>query len=122
MSQSDLVLEFFGGADSGTASNMHIAQTDVGDRLLVGYGHAVYTMIAHDDRFSPVCFTGWRGASKSTNSHIAMIEPKAEVNIEARPGLSDVQGGKSLKYLGQLESNDKFYGGFHDRMDRRRDA
>lgn len=119
-SQTELVRRYFGGVETGTASNLEIAVTGAGARVLKGYGHAVYAYIPADERFGPVCFTGWKGASKSTDKHIALIEDKCEIHIDGRPGMTDVARDPDLDTLRGISSNDKDYSKPHSRSDERR--
>lgn len=122
MRQKDLVTDYFRGAECGVASNLEIALTGTGARVLKGYGHAVYAYTPADERFGTVCFTGWKGASKSTNNHINMIEDKADVCLDGRPSMSDVSHDPSLAMLSQISSNDKDYSKPHSRSDKRQES
>jgi len=115
MSQSELVDRFFNEGTSGVASNMEIATAVGGGVVLKGYGHAVYAYRPGDMRFKTVCFTGWKGASSSTNQHIALIEPEAEHCFDGRPSMTDVRHDPDLGVLEGISSNDKDYSGYHDR-------
>jgi len=118
-SQKELVRRYFDGAETGVASNMEIAVT-VGDGVVIqGYGHAVYAYRPPDGRFGPVCFTGWYGASKSTDQHLGMIEPECEDGLDGRPGMGDVRGDPDFEVLAGISSNDKEYGGYHKKRNRR---
>ena len=119
MKRSELVDRFFDGAESGVASNMEIATNDAGARMIVGYNHAVYAYSPPDERWGPVAFTGWYGASRSTDQHMSMIEPKAERCVDGRPSQSDLTRDPELGVVMGLSSNDKDYSKPHSRRDRR---
>ena len=121
MRQSELVNRFYNGAESGVASNMEIAQLNSGATVLKGYGHAVYAYRPPEGRFGVVCFAGWKGASDSTTRHIKMIAQEATHMFDGRPSVSDVTRDPELDVLKGISSNDKDYGGFHDRQDRRKE-
>ena len=109
VSNSQLVNRFFGGVESGTASNMEIATLESGATALVGYGHAVYAYRPPEDRFKPVVFVGWKGASKSTNQHIELCLGGNVVEVDGRPGMTDVAGDPDLDVLKGISSNDRDY-------------
>jgi len=119
MRQKDLVTDYFRGAETGVASNMEIAVNNAGARMIVGYNHAVYAYCPPDERWGPVVFTGWYGASSSTDQHISMIEPHAERGIDARPAKSDLKRDPELGVVMGISSNDKDYSKPHSRSDRR---
>lgn len=109
MNQQDLVDAFFNGAESGTASNMSIGTTYAGGVYILGYGHAVYAYRPPDGRFDPVVFTGWKGASHSTDQHIGLMDDKAGMNLDGRPGVSDVEHDPDIEVLASISGNDKDY-------------
>lgn len=120
ISQSELVERFYNGETSGNASNMSIGTTYEDGVFVIGYGHAIYAYRPPDDRFGPVVFTGWKGASKSTNQHISLLEGKAEHTSDGRPGESDVAGDPDLDKLKAISGNDKDYSKPHNQRERGR--
>ena len=118
--QSELVDRWSDGETTGTASNMTIIEEDCGDTVIMGFGHAVYAIRAGDGRFDPVVFTGWKGASKSTDQHIELIRPKAEIELSGRPSHTQVMGEKSLEFLANIAGNDKDYSQPHRSQQKRR--
>lgn len=114
-SQKELVDRFYDGHEHGVASNMEMATTTGGGVAVVGYRHAVYAYRPPDDRFGPVVFVGWKGASSSTNQHIELLRNDDVVELDGRPNKGDIVGDPDLRELSAIESNDKDYGGVHSR-------
>jgi len=104
-----LVNRFFDGEYSGTATNMSIGETAAGGHFIMGYGHAIYAYRPPDERFGPVVFTGWKGASHSTNQHIGLMSDKTDNCFGGRPGVSDVEGDPDIEVLSSVAGNDKNY-------------
>jgi hypothetical protein len=117
ISQSELADRFYDNCESGVASNMEIATFSGGGVAVVGYAHAVYAYRPPDDRFDPVVFVGWLGASKSTNQHIHLLKRDEAIEIDGRPNKGDIVGDPDLKELSAIDSNDRDYGGVHSRRD-----
>jgi len=109
ISQSELARRFFDGETSGNASNMTIGATYGDGVFVMGYGHAIYAYRPPDDRYEPVVFTGWYGASRSTTQHISLLEDEGGHHIDARPGETDITGDPDLDRLEAIPSNDKDY-------------
>ena len=104
-----LVNRFFDGEYSGTASNMSIGETAAGGHFIMGYGHAIYAYSPPDERFDPVVFTGWKGASHSTNQHISLMSDKTGNCFGGRPSVSDVEGDPDIEVLRTISGNDNDY-------------
>lgn len=109
MTNEEIVSAFFSGADSGVAANMSIGTTADGGTFLMAYGHAVYAYRPPDGRFSPVLFTGWKGASHSTNQHLSLMVDKTKEHAPGRPGTSDVAGDPDKNVLYGISGDDKDY-------------
>lgn len=109
VSNQRLVNRFFDGAESGAASRISIGTTYSGGVYILGYGHAVYAYRPPDNRYDPVVFTGWKGASKSTTRHIGMIESVATHTADGRPGVTDVENDPDFEVLFGISGNDKDY-------------
>lgn len=109
MTNEELVSAFFSGSDSGVASNMSVGTTADGGVFIQGYGHAVYAYRPPDRRFPPVVFTGWKGASHSTNQHISLMVDETDEHAPGRPGTTDVSGDPDKDVLYAISSNDNDY-------------
>lgn len=107
---AELVSRFFDGEYEGVSNSMSIGETEAGGHFIMGYGHAVYAYRPPDDRFGPVVFSGWKGASHATTGHIGLMEDRADVTFDGRPSESDVAHDPDLDVLASISSNDKSYG------------
>lgn len=113
ISNQELVSRFFNGEFKGTAANMSIGQTAAGGHFIMGYGHAVYAYRPPDDRFDPVVFTGWKGASSSTNQHISLMADETDLHADGRPGTTDVRGDPDKDLVMGIAGNDNDYSTNH---------
>lgn len=117
ISQEELVDRFYDGKFYGVASNMEISRPTGGGVCVVGYRHAVYAYRPPDDRFKPVVFIGWKGASKSTDLHIELLRKGDRIELDGRPNKGDIIGDPDLKELSTISSDDKDYSKPHRRRD-----
>lgn len=120
VSNRELVDRFFDGDSGIKAANMEITEPAGGGTAVVGHCHAVYAYRPPDDRFPPVVFTGWRDASKSTGKHISLLVSDDVVEVKGRAKKHHVRGDPDLEYLSGISDDDTYYGGYHDRQERRR--
>lgn len=101
--------------ETGHSDTLNICRNNGGAMILMGYNHMVLAYRPPDDRFGPVAFKGWRGASAFAHKLVSDICGRYDDVADGAPSWVDVAGDPDRDRIGGITATNDDYNQLHRR-------